>query len=102
MVMDSPEHEKAEFIDRPKRESQSTNVACRSFPTTRRTTYRLPTVGCKKAVVPEETSALMTTTREGGHLKRGQDARLRVGLSQDHNINERREEVLKEKKIGFA
>ena len=74
------------------------------FPnTTRRKTHRLPTVGCRKAVVPEEASALssMTTTREGGHLKRIQDTQLRVILSRDHNFNNRREEVFQDKEMAL-
>ena len=102
MVLDTQKHDKVELIDRPETQSQRTNHACRSFPsTTRLKTHREPAVGSIKAVVPEEISALssMTTTREGGHSKRGQDARLRVSLSREHNFNERREEVLQVKKI---
>ena len=101
VVLDTQKHDKVEFIDRPETKSQRTNHACRSFPsTTRLKTHREPAVGSLKAVVPEETSALsiMTTTREGGHLKRGQDARLRAILP-EITTHERREEVLQEKKM---
>ena len=102
VVLDTQKHDKVEFIDRPETQSQRMNHACRSFPsTTRLKTHRERAVGSIKAVFPEEISALSntTTTREGGHLKRGQECPSPSKSSRDHNFNERREEVLQEKKM---